>query len=77
MKNWQPTVAGLLTAIGLGLQSMDDPTFKAIGTVVAAIGAALLGWSAKQHNVHGGTVPQATPPSVEASSRIMGIEEIK
>ena len=72
MTNWMPTVAGLLAAIGGILSGNADPTIKTIGMVVAAIGTALLGLVAKQYNVHGGTVAQATPPAVQVQMAVEG-----
>ena len=72
MTNWMPTVAGLFAALGGLLSSNENPTVKTIGIVMAAIGTALLGLSAKQYNVHGGTVAQATPPVVQAETLAEG-----
>ena len=74
MTNWMPTVAGLLAAIGGALTQMDNPTIKSIGTIMAAVGTILLGLVAKQFNVHGGTVAQATPPAVQEQTLVEGVE---
>lgn len=65
MKNWMPTIGGLLAAIGGVLATNDNATISIVGKIVGAIGLVLLGGSAKQFNVTGGSVPQ-TP---EAQSR--------
>lgn len=57
MKNWKTTVGGLLLAAGTGLQAMDEP-YKTIGVIMVAVGGALLGFSAKDYNVTGGTTKQ-------------------
>lgn len=67
MKNWMTTASGLLAAIGAALAQMDDPTIKAVGAILAAVGTILLGASAKQFNVTGGTILQPTPPDVKAA----------
>ena len=66
MKNWMPTVAGLLAAIGAGLVAVNEPELRLPGIILNVIGTAMLGVVAKQYNVHGGTVAQATPPAVQA-----------
>jgi hypothetical protein len=71
--NWMPTVAGLIAAIGAGLVAANEPSLHLIGVILSVVGTALLGFVAKQYNVHGGTVAQATPPSVQAKSAIEGV----
>lgn len=68
MKNWMPTVAGLLAAIGAGLVAVNEPQLRLPGIILNVIGTAMLGIVAKQYNVHGGTVAQATPPAVQAET---------
>lgn len=58
MKNWKTTLAGALTALGLTLSANSDNTLHLIGQVATAVGALLLGLSAKDNNVTGGTKQQ-------------------
>lgn len=58
MKNWKTTLAGALTALGLTLSANSDNTLHLIGQVATAVGALLLGLSAKDNNVTGGTKRQ-------------------
>ena len=58
MKNWKTTIGGLLTAIGLSVGASEDPKCHLIGTIVAGIGALIIGGAAKDKNVTGGTTPQ-------------------
>ena len=53
MKNWKTTLFGVLTAVGMALQSNDNPTLKTIGTVLASVSALLLGATSKDHNITG------------------------
>jgi hypothetical protein len=48
--SWKTTLAGILTAIGLFMSSMDDPTLKGIGGIVSAVGAFLTGLFARDNN---------------------------
>lgn len=66
MKNWLPTLGGILSALGLTLTALPLPALHAIGLGVAALGTVITGASAKQFNVTGGTVSQ-TP---EAEKRV-------
>lgn len=72
MKNWKTTLAGLLGTIGAALIVVDDPTVKAIGAFMVALSPVLLGLAAKDSNVHGGTVVQATPSKVQAETLAEG-----
>ncbi len=58
MKNWKTSLGGTLASIGLLAQSVPNHTVQLIGGVAAAVGALLLGLSAKDHNVTGGTTQQ-------------------
>jgi len=70
-----PTVGGFLAAFGGLLTQIDDPRWiKVLGMVIGAAGMAFLGLSAKQFNVHGGTVAQATPPAVQVQTEVEGKE---
>jgi ABC-type Fe3+-siderophore transport system permease subunit len=62
MKNWKTTIAGLILAASLGIAQADPAT---VGTrankwagFAAVIAAALLGVSAKDKDVTGGTREQ-------------------
>ena len=46
MKNWKTTLGGIVTAVGLFLVTMPNPTLHLIGQVLAPIGAALVGIAA-------------------------------
>ena len=65
MKSWKTSLSGLLTAIGAALAQSDDHTVRIIGQILLIIGPLLMGLSAKDHDVHGGTVAQATPLAVQ------------
>ena len=58
MKSWKTTVGGLLMAIGAWMQTNSEPVITTIGTVAMVVGAALLGITAKDSNVTGGTKKQ-------------------
>ena len=48
MEDWKTTVGGIITAIGMALSALDDPPWiRYVGAVLGAIGAMLLGKSAK------------------------------
>lgn len=53
MRNWKTTLGGLLSALGLGMSAMQDPTMHTVGIALAAIGTLLTGAGAKDHNVSG------------------------
>ena len=73
MTNWMPTVGGFLAAFGGLLTQVDDPHWvKVAGIIIGAAGMAFLGLVAKQFNVHGGTVAQATPPTVQVQTLTEG-----
>lgn len=59
MKNWQTRISGILTLGLIGVKAAANPGVLADPTVLAAITAGLGLIFAKQHNVTGGTVPQA------------------
>lgn len=58
MKNWKTTVGGILSATGIAMQASDNPTVKLIGYFVAGAGVLLIGASAKDNNVTGGSINQ-------------------
>lgn len=58
MKNWKTTVSGIIAAAGLAMQASNDSIVKVIGLILAALGTAMIGGSAKDNNVTGGTKPQ-------------------
>ena len=51
MKSWKTTVGGLLAALGAPLAASSDETTKQIGVVLAALGAIILGLSARDNTV--------------------------
>jgi hypothetical protein len=53
MKNWKTTVAGIVTAVGVGFTQSDDPTLQFIGKVLMVVGPIILGVAAKDLNVTG------------------------
>ena len=73
MKSWRTTLSGLLTAMGAALSQSDDHTVKVIGTILLIIGPLLLGMTAKDSQVHGGTIAQATPPAVQEQMKAEGV----
>ena len=72
-KNWITTVGGILTAVGASLITQEDPTLRLIGQVLSVLGPLVLGWAAKQYNVTGGSIPQASPPGVALKSDALGV----
>lgn len=58
MKSWKTTIGGVLSAAGVAMQASDNGTVKLIGAILGAVGLILLGGSAKDNNVTGGTVQQ-------------------
>lgn len=58
MKNWKTTVGGLLAAIGSYLVNSQTGVLNVVGQVAQAVGLFLLGATAKDSNVTGGTVQQ-------------------
>jgi hypothetical protein len=53
MKNWKTTVAGIVTAIGVGFTQSNDPMLQMIGKVLVVVGPIILGVVAKDLNVTG------------------------
>ena len=51
--NWRTTIGGIIMAIGtIATQAPIPPQYSWIPTVVAAIGGAITGITAKDKNVH-------------------------
>ena len=49
--SWQTSLFGILTAVGLALVPLKDPAWlTTVGTILAAIGAAGTGLSARDNN---------------------------
>jgi len=51
--SWRTTLGGLIMAVGLALASgkiVNSPTWESWGSVIAAIGAAITGKSAADHD---------------------------
>lgn len=65
MKNWMPTIFGLMAAAGTFLP--DFGVNEQVSKGVAAIGIILLGLTSKQFNVTGGNVLQPSSPTVTAA----------
>ena len=57
MKNGKTTIGGILAAAGAGMASLHGWPGM-LGQVLCVVGPLLLGASAKDLNVTGGTVPQ-------------------
>jgi hypothetical protein len=72
-KSWITTLGGLITAAGASLIMSEDHTLRLIGQIFSVLGPLVLGFAAKQVNVTGGSVPQASPPGVALKSNAMGI----
>lgn len=58
MKSWKTTIGGIVTAAGVSMQASDNATVKLIGLILAGLGAIIIGGSAKDSNVTGGTKQQ-------------------
>jgi len=58
MSNWKTTLAGVITAIGVGFSQSNDPTLQFIGKILVVIGPVILGYLAKDYDVTGGNRPQ-------------------
>lgn len=50
MNSWKTTVGGVLQAVGLSLSQMDG-SMQHVGGLLAAAGALLLGWAARDNTV--------------------------
>lgn len=59
MKNWKTILSGVLTLGLTGLSIAHNPTSILDPQTIAAITAGVGLLFAKQHNVTGGTIPQA------------------
>lgn len=53
MKNWKTSLGGILIAVGASLQSSEDTTMKAVGTVLIGVGGLIVGLFGKDNNVTG------------------------
>jgi hypothetical protein len=58
MANWKTTVAGIVTAIGVGFSQSSDPTLQTIGKILIVVGPVIFGYVAKDGDVTGGTRKQ-------------------
>jgi hypothetical protein len=58
IKSWMPSLGGLLLSMGTLMMQSPDPLVHSIGVILNAVGGLLMGLSAKQYNVTGGTVKQ-------------------
>lgn len=75
MTNWKTILSGVLTLGAVGVKIAHDP--KSIGAEdIAAITAGIGLLFAKQHNVTGGTIPQAggTQPA-EPGARAAAVQK--
>lgn len=53
MKNWKTTVGGILLSLGVIAASLPLPDeYKWVAQALSAVGAAMLGISAKDYNTH-------------------------
>jgi hypothetical protein len=73
MKSWRTTVAGIITAIGVGFSQSNDPTLQLIGKILIVVGPVIFGLVAKDSSVTGGSIPQASPPGVALKSDALGV----
>jgi hypothetical protein len=58
MKNWKTTVGGILLGVGTPLAAAGEGIYKTIGVALATVGGLIVGITAKDSNVTGGTVKQ-------------------
>ena len=72
MTNWQTSLGGVIAALGGVFTQQSDHTVQLIGGVLSAVGLLILGLAAKDHNVTGGSIPQASPPGAAAASDLLG-----
>ena len=77
MTSWKTSLGGIILALGGIFTQQTDHTLQLIGAVLSAVGALLLGLAAKDSNVHGGTVAQATPPAVQEQMKAEGMQMVK
>ena len=74
MKNWKTSLAGIVAIIFAGLVQLKYLTPEQ-GVVISGAILGIIGLVAKDNNVTGGSVPQATPPGVNTTSNQMGVQE--
>ncbi len=71
MTSWKTSLFGLITAVGLAIQNgaagAPSPLWQKLSMIFQVIGAAGIGFSAKDSNVTGGTKP-ATQEAVTRST---------
>lgn len=70
-KNWQTTVGGILLSIGLIGQGVPQvpEEYRWIFLVMASVGGAWVGISAKQYNTH------STEAEVQAATKVQQVEK--
>lgn len=51
MKSWKTTAAGAITALGVYLSSVDDPTLSNVGKFLAGVGSFLTGLFARDNGI--------------------------
>ena len=71
MKSWKTTISGLAAIIVAGCVSLKYIT-PDMGVIILGVIAGILGFVSKDNNVHGGTVAQATPPTVQVQTLTEG-----
>lgn len=57
LKNWKTTLFGIIAGAGMLMSNSNNPTIKAIGTLIVATGVGAMGANAKDNNVTGGSIP--------------------
>jgi hypothetical protein len=73
MTSWKTTVGGLLMAAGMSVLDNPDPRIHLAAKVCEALGAALLGMSARDNNVtseQAGAAPAPLVPIVTAPAPV-------
>ena len=66
MTNWKTSLVGFgILVLGVVLLALSKITWEQLLLYIALFGLSSL---TKDFNVHGGTVPQATPPAVQAET---------
>ncbi len=72
MTNWMTTIPGI-AAILIGLAVQFNWFTPAQGVSILAAATGIIGILAKQFNVTGGSIPQASPPGVALKSDALGM----
>ena len=72
LNNWKTTAVGIVALIIAGLIQLKYLTPEQ-GGVISGVLIGIIGLVAKDNNVTGGSVPQASPPGVALKSDAMGV----